>query len=567
MVGQGVACSRRHLMVLLGMMMTAPEIGRASVAHRPRGQRAACRTTIAALMLTLVLCSPRVAAQPACGPPGLQQLAPVAWGFDLENTRLAKKSTISRGNIGRLTLKWVYGLATDQPRSMPLVSGDTMFVGDGGRGIVALDRESGCERWRAPLDSEVGSSISFAREAGGKEVRLVVAMRDEGIFALNARDGEAGWFSKPGDNPVPLYSGSPLVHNNVVYVPGSSLEIALSLNPFYGCCETSGGMSAISVEDGAVLWHRRTIPGLPKVTGRRLLFIETHGPSGAPVWGAPTLDRKRGLLFFGTGQNYSHPASATSDAIFALNTSDGSVAWLRQFTANDAYNLACNAGGPNCPDPVGPDIDFGAPPVLVTLPGSRDLLIAGQKSGDVHAMDPQTGDVVWQRKLGRGGALGGIHWGMAAHSQKGILVVPMSDLYAGDLTGVGDARPGVHALDLETGRTLWSHPASARCPDRVCWGGFSAAISLSPELVFAGTLDGMLHVLDLQTGELLWSHDSWRNFDAINGVPTSGGAFDAHGPLLVDDLLIVSSGYGSFSQRPGNALLVFQIGAGESADE
>jgi hypothetical protein len=46
----------------------------------------------------------------------------------------------------------------------------------------------------------------------------------------------------------------------------------------------------------------------------------------------------------------------------------------------------------------------------------------------------------------------------------------------------------------------------------------------------------------------------------VNGVATRGGAFDAHGPMLADDLLVVTSGYGYVGrQRGGNALLVFQV--------
>ena len=47
--------------------------------------------------------------------------------------------------------------------------------------------------------------------------------------------------------------------------------------------------------------------------------------------------------------------------------------------------------------------------------------------------------------------------------------------------------------------------------------------------------------------------------DDEGGRYAEGGAFDAHGPMLADDLLIVASGYGNFGQLGGNALLVFQI--------
>ena len=496
------------------------------------------------------------------GTPGLERFSSDGWGIDAHNTRFQPTTTIDRDNVADLELQWVYGLATTQPRSYPLVTEDTIFIGDGERGVVALDRANGCVRWTFLHDGEMGSAIVHETR-NGKTV-LLFADRSDGIYAVDAESGQQLWRSAPAENPVPLYSGSPLAYEGRVFVPLSSLEIGLPLNPLYGCCTTSGGLAAIATDTGERLWHVSSIREPVQVTGRHLLFVEHRGPSGAPVWGPPTYDRQRNLVFFGTGQNYSHPTTDTSDAVFAVDANDGSVRWTYQATANDAYNLACSvAGHPNCPDPLGPDIDFGAPPILATTTTGRAILVAGQKSGDVHGLNPDDGSLLWKSKVGRGGALGGVHWGMAVDQQRGLVYAPVSDRFAGVLTGDGEPRPGVHALDLQTGMPRWSYERTSR---EGGWGGMSAAIIATPEVVFAGSLDGYLDAIDAQTGELLWRHDSLRDYDSVNGVPTAGGAFDSHGPLVVDDLLIVSSGYESFSQKGGNALLVFKVKAGARDD-
>src|SRR5436305_2985159 len=84
-------------------------------------------------------------------------------------------------------------------------------------------------------------------------------------------------------------------------------------------------------------------------------------------------------------------------------------------TANDAFTVDCTAPvKTNCPEAKGPDFDFGSSPMLVDLPNGRRALIAGQKSGMVHAVDPdQQGEVLWQTRIGRGSALGGVQWGSA----------------------------------------------------------------------------------------------------------------------------------------------------------
>lgn len=488
--------------------------------------------------------------------PGVQEFYSEAWGIDLHSTRMQPKTRITAENVSTLKLAWSYGLGGGtSPRSLPLVSEDTIFIGDAARGVVALDRATGCERWVSNRAGAVASAIQYGRADDGA-VTLYFTLRQTGVVAISATDGSERWIVEPRPHPVPMFSGTPLVYGNRIYVPISSIEIGLTSIPIYGCCTTSGGMLALDATTGRQVWHVSTIDQPPQVTGRHYLFVEEWGPSGAPVWGAPTLDTARGLLFFGTGQNYSHPTTDTSDAIFALDAATGKRRWLTQFTAGDAYNIACDLGGPNCPEPLGPDVDFGAPPVLVTTLSGRALLIAGQKSGDVHAMDPDTGKIIWQTKLGRGGALGGVHWGMAASEALNLVFVPVSDRNVGRMTGDGPANPGVHALDLDTGEKRWSYSRPPRCER--CEAGFSAAITATPEVVFAGNLDGYFDALDARTGKRLWSADTLGEHSPVNSVAAKGGSFDAHGPMVAGDEVIVTSGYGTFFQSGGNALLVYR---------
>lgn len=482
------------------------------------------------------------------------------WGIDHRNTRYQPKSSIDSRNAATLTLKWVYGLADTTPRSYPLVTEDTVFIGDSGRGLVALDRETGCERWLHKHEGAIGSAIVQGKI--GQRKILIFNDRMQGVFAVDALTGESIWHSTVDDEPLPWYSATPLVTKDAVYVPVSSLEVGLAANPFYGCCTTSGGIAAFDIATGKKRWYLPTIEAPAQVTGSHFWFVQEHGPSGAAVWGAPSYDATRNWLFLGTGQNYTHPTTDTSDAIFAVDAASGKAVWVRQYTANDAYTAACNIKAlnhPNCAKPTGPDVDFGAPTMLVRTHAGGELLIAGQKSADVHAMDPDTGKRIWTTKLGRGGIIGGVHWGMAVNEALGLVYVPISDKKIMGFPAPGEAAPGLYALDVETGTRRWQYTRPSRCADPECVFGLSAAIIAANDIVVAGSMDGMLEIVSADSGELLWSYDAWRDYTTVNGVDAVGGAFDAHGPMLADDLLLVTSGYSYVgAQRAGNALLVFQ---------
>ena len=140
----------------------------------------------------------------------------------------------------------------------------------------------------------------------------------------------------------------------------------------------------------------------------------------------------------------------------ALDLATGAIRWTRQVTANDVYISNCRAGNPNCPETVGPDHDFGSPPVLARA-GSRDLIVIGQKSGMAFAMDPEKkGEIVWQVPAGTAEAQAPL--GLESH-----LPIPIGTLaIGGPITTAGGVTfraattdPYLRAYDNATGAVLW----------------------------------------------------------------------------------------------------------------
>ncbi|GIR64007.1 MAG: hypothetical protein CM15mP68_6730 [Pseudomonadota bacterium] len=150
---------------------------------------------------------------------------------------------INADNVHRLELG-AYGLSTEAPRFYPLVTPDTIYIGDGENGLVALDRESGSSGGVMKTQKATLPAALLARRLG--MARPLFLRTDKRCFAVHAESGATLWQHGTTSEPLPLYSGSPLVADGVIYVPISSQEIGLSINPFYACCTTSGGMARLT---------------------------------------------------------------------------------------------------------------------------------------------------------------------------------------------------------------------------------------------------------------------------------------------------------------------------------
>lgn len=494
------------------------------------------------------------------------------WGINSQNHRFISEADagITKKNLASLRVKWVFALPdTKAPHTQPFITPDTVFIGDEPGIVYALDRETGCEKWRFDADSTVRTALRFMTYAAAGEQRtlLTFGTADGEVFGIDPKTGQQQWRIVADPHSKAMVSGSSIDHKGVIFQPVSSWEAFWAVNPFYACCNFRSSVIALNPADGELLWRSYMILQEPRLIEKRLLLPNKYGPSGAPVWSQPTLDAKRNRLYVGTGENYSSPATSTSDAIVALDLTSGEMLWHQQFTAGDAWNVACESPlDANCPQERGEDLDFGAPPILATVHG-RDFILAGQKSGAVFALDPdQDGKLLWQRKPGTGGKLGGVHFAMAIDEAKGILYVPISDRPV-EILGEnpeGKPKPSLHAYSITSGNNLWSVSAPDSCTDDEgenrdgCHPGLSAAITVTENLVFAPSLDGYLRVFDAQTGEHLWAFNTWKDFAAVNASKASGGSIDLGGAYLDNGQLFIHSGYNVFGQEGGNAFIVME---------
>ena len=475
----------------------------------------------------------------------------------------AAQAGLTTDDFPKLELAWALAFPdTSGLRAAPVIVGSTLFYSatDSGR-VFALDINSGCAKWVYTADSRLRSSIAYSEV---DESHVLVFSDSAGmIHNIDARSGERIWIAsgQASDNQGML-TGTPVVTGDKVIVPVSGSGVITGGNPNYECCENHGAVTALNLRSGEKLWEYHTMPAAEYTGQVSSTGVKQRGPSGAPIWTTPTVDEKRGQVYVTTGENTSHPTTNTSDAIIALDLETGEAKWVFQALENDMWNFGCSARGPNCiilEDTNSVDFDFGGPAILVGMP-DRDLLIAGQKSGDLWALDPDTGSLVWNQRVGEGTALGGNHWGIASNFDRAFMTI-------NDPKGMnGNSRPGIYSYFVGTGEPSWFYEVQPKCNDerserlRRCESlfGFSATPLSVDGAVITGGLDGRLFVFNSESGELIYEYDTVRDYETINGVEGYGGSIDSHSISAGSGMVFVGSGYGQFRQVPGNVLLAFK---------
>ena len=479
------------------------------------------------------------------------------WGNDTSNTRFqpAAAARLSAADVPKLTVKWAFGFPNSTEASaQPTVAFGRVFVGSARGQVYSLDAASGCIQWTFTAQAGVRTAISIGSKAGGGFVLYFGDLRAR-VYGVDAATGTQLWVTQVDEHAYARITGAPTLADGRVYVPVSSIEELPAAGAKYPCCTFRGSVVALDAGSGKQIWKTHMIAEEPKVVGKNAGGVDLYKPAGAAIWTSPTIDDRRNVVYVATGNAYTEPAAPTSDAVVALDRASGKILWVNQVTPGDAFVMNCKAGNLNCPDDPGPDHDFGNSPILRTLGGGRRILVLGQKSGVAYGLDPdKNGAILWQTRVAKGGALGGIEWGSAADEQ--LMYVPISDVL-GPINEAG----GLTALRLATGEKVWHTPAPPRDCQRGpgCSGAQSAAITVIPGIVFSGAIDGHLRAYSTTDGTIVWDFNTMREFETVNGVKASGGSIDASGPVVADGLLLTNSGYGRFLGKPGNVLLAFSV--------
>lgn len=476
---------------------------------------------------------------------------PANWRF-----QPGKEAGIPASSVPNLKLKWAFGIPNVRiVRSQPAIYRGRVYVGGNDGTVYALDARTGCAFWATKASKAVRSGIAVAKAGSVEAVFFGDAGGD--VYALDANSGEFLWSAHPEDHPAATITGTPTFYDGRLYVPMSSGEEQMRRRPGYECCTFRGSVTALDAATGDTIWKTYMAPQTPAPQGKAPNGSTIMGPSGMAIWSSPTLDIAKHRVYVGTGDNYAPPGTPTADSVVALDMNSGKILWQTQFTKPKMDAIVCgDPARPGCTPPQVPEFDLGASPILVNLHHGKRVLILGQKTGVVYAVDPDhDGKLVWFDRAGVGGLLGGVQWGMATNGKR--VFVAVSDLaFQGrgpDPTKGG----GISAYRVDDGKLIWRTPPPGCGDRRPCSPAQSQAVSAIPGAVFSGSIDGHLRAYAASDGRIIWDFDTARSFDTVNHIEAHGGSLDVGGPVIAGGMVFVVSGYPGFGAMPGNVLLGF----------
>jgi len=298
--------------------------------------------------------------------------------YDLNGSRSipsSSESGLSKNKIEAIGLEVKWHTPTDAPLvAVPIVQDAVVYAATtsfASGSLYAMDASDGEILWQFPLPGGALASPLVTEKA------VYVAAFNGTLFKLNRKTGDEIWRIKPNLHPFldTTWTGPIRVFNGTK----SLIILAINAND-EGVGNTDLGVSGIvAIDDKAGMEEWRFLTTTP-----------TEG--GAGIWEtSPSYSKKSNLIYITTGQTAKATTSAPffgSNAVFAIDASDGSMRWKTQVRGDDLWNFDIPF------DPTAPgDTDIGDGAALFKMKG-KEFIAVGSKRGYFYVMDALTGEII-----------------------------------------------------------------------------------------------------------------------------------------------------------------------------
>ena len=463
---------------------------------------------------------------------------------------------INRDNVGDLRMAWSWSMR-DNSRWVPtpIVANGLMYVSEGSGRVMAFDVVSGDVAWvhtrSYPEDIEKSQALGRHRGVSVLGDTVYWGTADAALVALDAQTGEQRWEVSTGD-----YSTG-LGHSHPALIADGKVVLGFAGGDRSG----RGTVVAHDAETGEHIWTTYTVPR-PGEPGYETWTEREIPPLGGLAWSTISYDPELGLIYMGTGQptpwasTLRGPGDALyTNCILALNIDTGEIEWYFQVVPSDNWDLDATA------ESMLVDLVIGGV--------ERKVLIETSKIGWGVVIERETGRFISAFRTGYDNIITGwtdtgspifnpaqiptledvdsdkifevcphLHGARNLNSasysaETGLYYVGINNACM-DVTFVSEEyRPGrvfrgmgsrvkmvpgydyigeFVAFNPVTGQRAWEYRTDNGAPMT------AAALSTGGGLVFGGTADRRLFALDAENGDLLW--ETRLNGD-ISGAPVT----------------------------------------------
>ncbi len=334
------------------------------------------------------------------------------WGRDPGGNRFSPLAQINRDNVAELRPAWTHhcGEVSDGSRNptrtayecTPLMADGTLYVTTPFNRVLALDPETGAERWAFDPGLDLSRRYNLWANRGvalwqrGSQKRLLHGTLDGRLIALDAATG------KPCQD----------------FGTGGAVDVGSRLTSppaIYGDLAIIGGnaptLRAFDVHSGKLVWTRHKVPAdddFAKATWNRDSWSNRRG---GVAWAPLSVDTERGLVYVPSDSpTYDYYGgdrvgdNLYANCLLALDADTGELAWHFQATRHDIWDydlcaqpVLCDLKQRSAPVPGQPQATRDGQGIFVDSRTARDLaqtvpaVAQVSKQGFLYVLNRETG--------------------------------------------------------------------------------------------------------------------------------------------------------------------------------
>ena len=535
------------------------------------------------------------------------------WRRTLDTFGFSPLDQIDRTNVAELGLAWTRTLGPGVQEGTPLVYAGVMYFPNPSDFVQAFDAATGDLIWeyRRALPDDLGDYFpvsSINRNLAIYGDTIIDTSADDYIFALDARTGELRWETQILDyRRGAQQTSGPIIANGKI-VSGRGCEPEGS--------PAACVITAHDAVTGEEIWRRRTIAAPGEADGDSWGDIPDDERWHVGSWLVPSFDPELNLVFAGTSVTSPAPKFALAgndltylyhNSTLALDADTGEIVWHYQHIV-DHWDLDHPFERLLVDTIVAPDPDSVRWINPRLRPGEMRRVVTGipGKTGIVYTLDRATGEFLWANPTVEQNVLlnidglsgqaivnpettfvevgqerfvcptptGGKNWPSGTlNPRNNVMYFPLQNtcmtiaptlsrpspdsLYGvrsrASIAPGADGVGSIHAISVETGRTLWTYDQRA---------GVLSLMSTAGGLIFGGDANGRFRALDEDTGEVLWETNLGS---PVSGYPVSFAVDGVQYIAVSTGSSLAGGGMNALTPelRPGtgNSLFVFALPA------